>query len=77
MSGKAPSDGPDRQAQLRDLFVTVTGTTEFVEEQAAEETAGHGVAESDDDVPEYVSAMVREDGLGEALDGPGDDLVLD
>ncbi len=62
---------PDRPNQLGALFEAITGTNELVEEQepAASESRylGHGDEPS---VSEYLTALVRNDGLSETIAEP-------
>ncbi|MFC6976768.1 hypothetical protein ACFQL1_22035 [Halomicroarcula sp. GCM10025709] len=57
--------------QLRELFEDVTGTDRIVEKQ---ESSGASRCVADDPsgatIAEYVSSMVRDDGLGETLAEP-------
>ncbi|WP_135302787.1 hypothetical protein [Haloarcula amylovorans] len=77
MSTDQPASGSareSRQQELRSVFVEVTGTEEFVTEQE-QETSGTrdvtaGGAASAETLSEYVSAMVRADGLAETYDDP-------
>lgn len=50
------------------LFEKVTGETELVDEQDAEEA--NGEREVDDDLSEYLDEATREDGLDEAVAEP-------
>ncbi|WP_254271001.1 hypothetical protein [Haloarcula marina] len=73
-SGDGGPRGP-RQRQLQDIFERVTGTQEWVEEQDQHLSVSRELGGDDgvETVSEYVSAMVREDGLSETLSEPGEE----
>ena len=55
-------------ADYGELFEKLTGETELVDEQDAEESQSE--REVDDDLSAYVEATTREDGLDEAVAEP-------
>lgn len=62
-----------RTRELRTIFVTVTGTDEIVEKQ--EQRGSSRLVEANEEAtaetaPEYVAAMVKADGLSDALSEP-------
>jgi len=59
---------------LQDIFVEVTGTDVCVETQEQETEPGREVAGEDGSTAEYLSTMVRDDGLSETLAEPNGDL---
>ena len=75
------SDGPGEPDEpkashehLQDIFVEVTGTDVCVETQEQETEPGREVAGEDGSTAEYLSTMVRDDGLSETLAEPNGDL---
>ncbi|MDS0258524.1 hypothetical protein NDI56_03750 [Haloarcula sp. S1CR25-12] len=68
-----PSDGdPEKSSQehLQDIFLEVTGTEVCVETQEQNTEPGRDIAGEESSTAEYVSTMVRDDGLSETLAEP-------